>query len=116
MEKIAVLQAGRDIDALIQSPGWKLIYAFQEAALEQTRIALRKVDTGNTAAAIAELQKWQIAENMLQAQVDYINTTLEEALKLRGAVTFDDALLMEQVNEQSKPAGDSGGRSDPAGY
>lgn len=115
-EKIQVLETAKALNALIQTPGWKLIYAFQEAALEQSRLSLRKVDTGNTAVAIAELQKWQIAENMLEAQVDYINRTLEEAVKLRGAVTLEDALLMEHVNEQSQPAGDSGGRSDPTGY
>lgn len=112
-----VLARADSLQRLVASPGWTLIFDVQTAALERARLDLRKVDTGNHAAAIDALQRWQIAENMLEFQVNFINSTLEEATELRGAVTLDDALLMEKLNEQPKPGGDSAGdRPDPAGY
>ena len=115
-EKREILDRAAAFAQMIQTPGWKILYGIQEASVEKARHDLRKVDTSNHSVAIDAMQRWQIAENMLELQANVINSTLENAKTIRGAVTVEEALLMEQLNEQSKPTGDSGGRSDTAGY
>lgn len=114
-DRLDALQLADHLSQLLQMPGWKHLYDMDVAELEEKRRALLDVDTSDPQEAIAKLQQWQIAEKALQGKALYINRALAVADEIRGSVTLTDALLMEKVNEQQS-AGDSGSRSDSAGY
>ncbi len=114
-EKIDALHRANVLGQLIQTEGWKLIFGLQEAAVEKSRVALRGVNTADVPATIDAVQRWQIAENLLAFQVDYINRTLADAEAIQGSVTLDDALLMEQLRNDKSGTGDPG-RPDPTGH
>lgn len=113
--RLSIIRQAADLESLIKSPGWQYIFALRVAALERERKNLLTVDTGKLDVAIAALQRWQIAEKMHEEEARHINSIIDEAASIREGITVDDAILMEQLNEQSK-SGDSGWRSDPAGY
>ena len=111
-ERLAILNRARSFRDMIESPGWRDIYALHTQWVEDARVALRKVDTADTAKAIDALQRWQLAENYLDLEAQFINHTLAQAEDIRGTVTLDDALMMETITNEQQPAP----RPDPAGY
>ena len=108
-ERLEILRRARAFDDMIESAGWKYIFALQNAWLDKSLKILREVDTQDVTRALDALQKWQIAEKLIDTESNYINSTLSQAKEIRGVMTIDDALMMEQVqNEQQRP--------DPTGY
>ena len=114
-EKLAILQRAEAFTHLITLPAWKDIYSLHVSWVETYRAALTKVNTAEPATALEALRQWQLAEEFLKLEADFINSTLRQAEELRGSATLHDALLMEQYkNEQSESSGDSG--RDRSGY
>ena len=115
-EKLEILQRADAFTQMMATPGWKEIYGLHVAWVETYHSALSKINTAETDKAIEALRQWQLAEEFLRLEADFINSTLRQADVLRGTVTLGDALMMEQYqNEQPKSSGDSAG-SDRGGY
>ena len=113
-ERLALLRRADAFLALLQQSGWKLVCDFFEGEISLLHSELQQVDTGKLDVAIAALQRWQLAQKIIGDLDTYIQTTLAEAEELRGGLTLEDGLLMEQLNEQQR-AGDPG-RTDPTGH
>jgi len=111
--KLDTLKRAHDFEVLLQTPGWKHIFALHTEWVESARKTLRAVDTSMTAQAIDALQRWQIAENLLELEANFINDTLAQADEIKGNVTLPDALLMEQLRNEHESTEQ---RTDPAGY
>ncbi len=100
-EQLAVLHRADAFERLLESPGWAYLIGLHEEWAEKYAKAAKSVDTTNTAAAMDALRQWQLAEELFRLQSEYINSTLERAREIRQVRTLDDALLMEQIqNEQ----------------
>jgi hypothetical protein len=108
-ERLAILQRARAFDDLLHSDGWKEIYGLHTAWVEDARKVLRKVNTQDVTLALDALQRWQLAEDLIDLEANFINTTLSQAEEIRGGVTLDEALIMERVKDEQQ-------RPDPAGY
>lgn len=112
-ERLAILQKAREYEDLLSKPGWKRIDAVFTEWLEDARKGLLGVDTANAAEALDSLRKWQLAEKQYALIAAEINSTLAQAEEIRGGLTFDEALLMEQVSHEHQP---TAGTANPAGY
>jgi hypothetical protein len=113
-EQRADLQRADAFERLLELPGWKLLLAEHEAWAERYAKAAKHVDTNNTAGAVDALRQWQLAEEFLRLQAEFINSTLRRAHDIRQNMTLADAELMEQVHhEQQSPERRT---ADSAGY
>lgn len=111
-EQLAVIQQADAFERLLETDGWRALYAFHESWAEQYARAARKVETKDSAAAVDALRQWQLAEEFLRLQADYINRTIAQARDILGTRTLEEALLQEQLqHEQPEPTrtADSGG-------
>ena len=116
-ENLHILNLARAFGELIETAGWKEIYKLQCSWLEKARFEMRRMPTGDNQAALDALRRWQLAEDMVELQVKFINDTLARAEEIRGGLGIDDALLMEKLrNEQPQSAGDPSAGVDRAGY
>ena len=113
-EQLQILQRAAAFERLLELPGWKLLLALHEEWAERYAKAAKAVETSNPAAAIDALRQWQLAEEFLRLQADYINRTLEQARDLRENRSLDDALLMEQIHHEQQSTERRTG--DSAGY
>jgi hypothetical protein len=111
-EKLAVLDAATDLDSLLRHKGWNRIQRLQMEQLESAKADLRSVDTSDPMRALDALRRWQICANLIELQSNHIHDTFTRALEIRGAITVEDALFMEKVNNEQQPAG----TADPTGY
>ena len=116
IERLRILASAHAFEVLLETAGWKEIYALHTAWVEDARKILRAVDTSNTAAALDKLQRWQLAENLLELEVNYINDTLGRAAELKSTATLEDALMMEQYRHEQSESGDPGSGPDPTGH
>ncbi len=113
--RMMTLQMANALDDLAKNAAWKEIRAFQVQWAEQCHRVLQQADTSDQAKAIDALRRWQLADELLRREDQYIEQIMEEADRIRGTVTLQDAELMERFkNEQSESPGDSGG--DRTGY
>lgn len=113
--RMMTLQMANALDELTKNAAWKAIREFQVEWAERCHNALQSVDTSDQVKAIDALRRWQLADEMLRREDQYIEQVMEEADAIRGSVTVPDALLMERFkNEQSESPGDSG--RDRGGY
>lgn len=113
-ERVLLLNRARDFHSLLDHPGWKHVYALQTEWVEKARLQLRGVDTSDHAKAIDALQRWQIAENLVELEARFINETLEHAKEISGSLTLEDALLMEQFGHEQTTTDPT--RTDPTGH
>lgn len=114
-EQLVVLQRADAFERLLESPGWKLVFALHEEWAERYAKAAKTSPTENPAAALDALRQWQLAEEFLRMEANFINDIIERARELRGTRTLDDALLMEQVRHEQQRAADPR-TADSAGY
>lgn len=112
-ERLLILQRADAFLQLMDTPGWKDIYSLHVAWVEKYRDAMLKVDTANPHTALESLRQWQLAEEFVKLEADYINNILREAQDIRGSRTLQDALLMEQVQHEQNG---TESRPDRAGY
>lgn len=109
-ERLSILQRADAFRALLASPGWKDIRDLHVAWAEKYHDAMSRVDTSDAPKAIEALRQWQLADEFVRLEADYIDNILKQAQEIAGTVTLEDALLMERFkNEQSESTGDSGG-------
>ena len=109
-----ILARARAFHDLIETAGWKELYGLQVSWLEKARFEMRRLPTGDNDAALDAMRRWQLAEDMFELQMKFINDTLAEAEEIRGGLGIEDALLMEKLNEQPEPTATAG--SDRTGY
>ena len=112
-ERLATLARARAFRDLVESAGWKELYRLRESWLNKGREEVRRIPTDNAQAALDCLRRWQLAEDLMELEVRFINETLAEAEEIPGALNLDDALLMEQLNHEQS---ESTGRSDRTGH
>lgn len=111
-ERLRTIQRAKNFESLLSHQGWREIYALHTEWVEKARVDLRRVNTADHDMAINALQRWQIAENLLDLEANFINDTLAEAKEIQDSITLDDALLMEQLgHERSR----TDTRTDPTG-
>jgi len=109
-QRLMTIQLAQSLMDLLQSPAWKEIRSFHVEWAEHCHKVLQKIDTSDTAKAIDALRRWQLADELLRREANYIDQIVTEADRIRGTVTMQDAELMERYkNEQSESTGDSGG-------
>lgn len=113
-EQLAVLQRSDAFERLLESPGWKLVLALHEEWAERYAKAAKHVETKDNAGALDALRQWQLAEEFLRLQADYINSTLDRAREIRQHRTLDEALLMEQIHHEQQSTEPR--TADSAGY
>ena len=114
-ERLGILQRAEALRAIIETPGWKDLRDLHVAWAEKYHDAMNVVDTSDEAKALDILRKWQLADEFVRLETNYIDNLFKQADEIRGQVTLEDALLMERFkNEQSESPGDSGGHR--AGY
>ena len=114
-DNLDTLKAGEALRIVLGTEGWQRLYARRVAILEQARTLIRKIDTGDAAVAVDALRRWQIAENFIEEEADYINETLQRAETIRASVTLDDALLMEKMKHE-QPESREPSSADRGGY
>lgn len=102
-ERLLILQKADAFMQLVDSPGWKEIYAVHVAWAEKYREAMAKLNTADISTTIEAVRQWQLAEEFLKLEADYINNILRQAQDIRGTNTVQDAILMEQAYEQTRP-------------
>ena len=115
-KRLETIHRARAFMDLKESAGWRLIRALQDQWIDIGRSEIRRTTTGDMAETIDALRRWQLACDLVELQDRYIRETIEQANEIRGSIGIDEALLMEQLNEQSKSSGTSGPGPDPAGY
>ena len=109
-----ILARARAFHDLIETAGWKELYGLQVSWLEKARFEMRRLPTGDNDAALDAMRRWQLAEDMFELQMKFINDTLADAEEIRGGLGIEEALLMETLNEQPQPA--ESNTHDRAGY
>ncbi len=114
-ERLAILQEAREFDSLLEHPGGKRLYALHNEWVDQALVKLRQIDTQNPIASMEALHRWQLAESLLDLEAQVINNTLAKAKEIRGDLTLEQALLMEQVRNEQQSTTEPGS-TDPAGY
>lgn len=115
VEQLQILQRADAFTHMLESPGWKSIFALHEEWAETYAKAAKTAETKDGPAALDALRMWQLAEEFLRLEVGYINQTLKDATEIRGARTLDEALLMEHLqHEQSQSPSPAG--TDRGGY
>ena len=111
-ERLSILQRADAFRVLLESPGWKDIRDLHVAWAEKYHDVMSKVDTSDAPKALEALRQWQLADEFVRLEADYIDNILKQAQEIAGTVTLEDALLMERFkNEQSESSGDSGDRT-----
>jgi len=113
-EQLAILHRADAFERLLELPGWKLVLALHEEWAEQYAKSAKHAETKDIPGAIDALRQWQLAEEFLRLQADYINSTLERAREIRQHRTLDDALLMEQIHHEQQSTEPR--TADSAGY
>lgn len=109
-ERLGILQKAEALRALLDTPGWKDLRELHVAWAEKYHDAMTVVDTSKRRKALEVLRQWQLADEFVRLEANYIDNIFKQADEIRGTVTLEDALLMERFkNEQSEPTGDSGG-------
>ena len=114
-ERLDLLQRADDYNALIRSAGWKRIYAMHEMWVQAATAKLRDVNTADMATAINALQRWQIANDLIEMEANVINDTMEHASKLQSGMNLETALILEKVRNEHEST-EHRAAADPAGY
>ena len=117
-KRLATLNRSRAFSDLLETAGWKELYAMQIAWLDKARFDVRRTATVDPDASLDAMRRWQLAEDLIELQAKFINDTLADAEEIRGSIGLDEALLMEKLKyEQSDTApGDPGLGTDRTGH
>ena len=99
-EQLQILQRADAFERLLESPGWKHLFSLHEEWAEKYANAAKNVETKDVHAAVDALRQWQLAEELLRLQANFINDTLQRARDIRQHRTLDEALIMEQVSHE----------------
>ena len=78
---------------------------------------VRAMPTSDPAAVTDAVRRWQLAADLMDFELNFIRDTLEAAREIPGALTVEDALLMEKLQHEQPESTDRGpGTVTTGGY
>lgn len=115
-ENLAILKRAGHFQTLMGTLGWIELMTLRRAWVNDALKTLRDIPTHDPAVLADAVQRYQLSANMLELELNFIRDTLDAAKEIPGALTVEDALLMEQLNhEQPESAGSGPGTVSTGG-
>ena len=102
---LATLKRAGYFQSLMGTLGWVELMQLRRSWVDDALKALRDLPTHDAPVLADAVRRWQLASDLLELERNYIRDTLDSAKEIPGALTIEDALLMEKLqNEQPDPA------------
>lgn len=114
---LEVLRRAGYFQELMSTLGWVELMSLRRVWVDDALKSIRHMGTDEPQVLADAVRRWQLAADLRELEMNFIRDTLEAAKEIPGALTIEDALLMEKLQHEQPESTDRGpGAVTTGGY